>query len=129
MDDLKVIPPLGYFKGTDGPGIVYLVDNAENFTIQGYEVLYGDLGNRYIGFVKKGRDKVYFLCPIWFIERIISELQDEVSHINFYLVFFSLCEGLGPEKIGHLINYKISVVELTKLLLLSQKDTTLQYSE
>lgn len=121
MTELKIVPPLGYFKGENGPGIVYLVDEIENFSIQGYEILQGDLGHQFIGFLKKGRDKVYFLCPIQFIEHVISELQNEVSYINFQLIFFSLCEGLELQKIGSSVNYKISVVELIKLLLHTKK--------
>lgn len=121
--EIEFIPPLGYFL-KDEPGVIYLIKEAfflRNFAIEGYEVLEGDDGDKFLCFKKRGKDKTYFLCPFPFLERVIASLKEDTPFFEIRLIFVLPLRNIDEEGIGLSIKYKFSVVEVTKLLLKEKK--------
>lgn len=116
---IKFIPPFSYFVGEDIIGITYYVkddlDLSGKLVIENYEILNGDDGSLFFGFKKRGKEKVYFLCPFNFLKRVSNLLKDGTTSIQLQLVFVKPIKDLDDETIGYSCNVKISTVEILKL--------------
>lgn len=121
MQEVRIIPPLGYFTGNGISGIIYLAEEVNILTLDSYEILTSDEGGIFVAFKKRGRNDLYFICPFTFFEKLLSAVKDEKTHITVQIILLKPLNDLHDDKLSGSINFTFSMVDLAKLAIEAKK--------